>query len=192
MTEKPDKRPNLGVANRLTAFRLICIPVVVIFLSFQGRLAGFFAALFIGMAFITDMLDGYYARKHGEVTVLGKFLDPLADKLLVTVTMIMLIPLGRIPVLMVLLIIAREMAITGLRSIAMNEGIVIDADLWGKLKTSFQAVAIIALSLHYDYFNVDFQVVGMVFIWIALIFTLWSGWIYFRRFYKLFDTESRS
>ena len=189
MTEKIKKNKNFNLPNKLTAFRLICIPLIVFFMSFGGKLMSFLGALFISAAFITDTLDGYFARKFGEVTVLGKFLDPLADKLLVTISMIMLIPPGRIPVLIVIAIIARELAITGLRAIAVSEGIVIQASRLGKFKTIFQAVAILALTLHYDYFCVDLHSVGLVFIWIALVLTLWSGWDYFRQFNTLFDPE---
>ena len=189
MIEKIKKNKNFNLPNKLTAFRLICIPLIVFFMSFEGKLMSFLGALFIGAAFTTDMLDGYFARKYGEITVLGKFLDPLADKILVTISMIMLIPLERIPVLIVIAIIARELAITGLRAIAVSEGIVIQASRLGKFKTIFQAVAILALTLHYDYFCVDLHSVGLVFIWIALVLTLWSGWDYFRQFNTLFDPE---
>jgi len=175
-----------NLPNILTIIRLVCIPLVVVFLNFPGKLGSFLSALFVGLAFITDILDGYFARKYGAVTVLGKFLDPLADKLLVSVTMIMLIPLDRIPVWIVILIIAREMAVTGLRSIAVAEGIVIQANALGKYKTIFQSTAIIGLCLHYEYFDVDFQAVAMLFLYIALILTLWSGWAYFRQFNKVF------
>jgi len=182
--------------NKLTAFRMACIPVVVFFLMFSesgcgfiglsNKWCSFFASLFIGMAFITDIFDGYYARKYGAITTLGKFLDPLADKVLVTISMIMLIPLGRIPVLIVIVIIAREMAVTGLRSIAAEKGIVIQAETLGKYKTIFQAVAILGLSLHYEYLKVDFHLVGMAFLWAALVLTIWSGWSYFNNFRKVF------
>jgi len=176
------KNKIFNLPNKLTTLRLLCIPLVVFFLSFEGKWFGFCAAVFIGTAFITDILDGYFARKYGEVTVLGKFLDPLADKILVAISMIMLIPLGRIPILIVLIIIAREMAITGLRAIAVSEGVVIHASNLGKFKTIFQAVAIIVLTLHYEYFDVNMHVVGMVFLWIALVLTVWSGWDYLKQF----------
>lgn len=187
MGNKRENREILfNLPNTLTLFRLLCIPVVVVCVSFQGKWGSFLAALFFGLAFITDFLDGYFARKHGNVTSLGKFLDPLADKILVSATMIILIPLGRIPAWIVLLIIARELAVTGLRSIAANEGIVIQASPLGKYKTIFQSTAIIGLCLHYEYLDIDFHLVGMVFLWTALIFTLWSGWEYFHRFQKVF------
>jgi CDP-diacylglycerol--glycerol-3-phosphate 3-phosphatidyltransferase len=123
------------------------------------------------------------------VTALGKFLDPLADKILVLISMIMLIPLERIPILIVIIIIARELAVTGLRSIAVSEGIVIEASQLGKYKTIFQASAVLGLALHYEYFKVDFHIVGMFFLWVALILTIWSGWAYFRQFSRIFSEK---
>jgi len=170
----------VNLPNTLSVVRLVLIPAVVICLYFPGKLGSFLAALFFGLAAITDLLDGFYARKYKVVTLLGKFLDPLADKLLVSVTMIMLTTLHRIPAWIVVLIITREMAVTGLRGIAVVEGKVIEASSLGKHKTIFQSVALVCLSLHYPYLKVDFHAVGMVFLWAALILTIWSGWLYFR------------
>jgi CDP-diacylglycerol--glycerol-3-phosphate 3-phosphatidyltransferase len=186
MKDKMEAESISNLPNRLTVFRVVCIPLVLICLNFPGRLGSFLAALFMSMAFVTDILDGFFARKYGSVTALGKFLDPLADKILVSLTIIALIPMGRIPTWMVLLIIAREMAVTGLRSVAVKEGIVIQASVLGKYKTIFQAVASIGLCLHHEYFGVDFHVVGMTFLWGALLLTLWSGWDYFSRFWRVF------
>ena len=172
----------LNLPNSLTFFRIACIPLVLLFLKISGKPGSFLAALLLGLAFITDMLDGYLARRYASVTTLGKFLDPLADKILVSVTMIMLIPLERIPVWMVIVIIAREMAVTGLRGIAVSEGIVIQASWWGKYKTIFQCVSLVALCLHYTYLHINFHLVGMLFLWVALGLTLWSGWDYFHQF----------
>lgn len=176
----------LNLPNTLSLLRLFAIPVVLVCLLFPGRLGSFLAALFFSMAFITDALDGYYARKHGEVTALGKFLDPLADKVLVCMTLIMLIPLDRAPAWIVVVIVAREIAVTGLRGAAVTQGIVIQASKLGKYKTIFQATAIIALCLHYKYLGVDLHGVGTVLLWIALAFTLLSGWAYFRAFFGVF------
>ena len=182
-----------NLPNTLTIIRLVCIPLVLVCLSFHGKLGSFLAALFFSMAFVTDFLDGYFARKYGAVTVLGKFLDPLADKILVSATMIMLIPLGRIPTWIVILIVAREIAITGFRTIAVNEGVVIQASALGKYKTIFQSVAIAGLCLHYEYVDVNFHAVGMTFLWIALILTFWSGWAYFKNsIHVLFPKRGRS
>jgi len=179
-----------NLPNTLTVIRILCIPLVLFFLSFHGRLSSFFAALFFSIAFITDILDGFFARKYDQITVFGKFLDPLADKILGSVTMIMRIPLGRIPVWVVILIIIREMAVTGLRSIAVSEGIVIHASSLGKYKTIFQVTSLIALCLHYEYLDIDFHMIGMVFLWAALILTLWSGWDYFRQFKEVFFSKA--
>jgi len=176
----------LNLPNTLTFTRLVSIPIVLICLSFPDRWGSFLAALFFVLASVTDILDGFFARKYGTVTVLGKLLDPLVDKLLVSLTMIMLIPLDRIPVWIVIVIIAREIALTGLRGIAVGEGIVIQASALGKYKTILQSVALGGLCLHYVYLGINFHVVGIVFLWGALILTLWSGWDYFRRFYQLF------
>jgi CDP-diacylglycerol--glycerol-3-phosphate 3-phosphatidyltransferase len=169
-----------NLPNTLSITRLIFIPAVVICLYFPGRLGSFLAAVFFSLAALTDLLDGLLARRYRVVTPMGKLLDPLADKLLISVTMIMLITLGRIPAWIVILIIAREMAVTGLRGIAVAEGKVIEASYLGKYKTIFQSVSLICLCLHYQYAQVDFHAVGIVLLWAALILTLWSGFRYFR------------
>jgi CDP-diacylglycerol--glycerol-3-phosphate 3-phosphatidyltransferase len=169
-----------NLPNTLSIMRLVLIPAVVICLYFPGRLGSFLAAVFFAAAAFTDLLDGFLARRYKTVTHVGKFLDPLADKLLVSVTMIMLITLGRIPAWMVILIIAREMAVTGLRGIAIAEGKVIEASSLGKYKTIFQMVSLTCLCLHYQYVVVDFHAVGMALLWVALVLTLWSGFAYFQ------------
>jgi CDP-diacylglycerol--glycerol-3-phosphate 3-phosphatidyltransferase len=170
----------INIPNTLSFIRLVLIPAVVICLYADGRFGSFLAAVFFGLAAFTDLLDGFYARRYKTVTPLGKFLDPLADKILVSATMIMLTALGRIPAWIVILIIGREIAVTGLRGIAVVEGKVIEASSLGKYKTMFQSLALICLSLHYRYLKLDFHAVGMTFLWAALILTMWSGWVYFR------------
>ena len=180
-----------NLPNTLTILRLVCIPLVVLCLRNPERLGSLLAALFFALGFVTDFLDGYFARRYGEITTLGKFLDPLADKIFVSVTMVMLIPLDRVPAWMVMLIIAREIAVTGLRSIGVSRGVAIQASTLGKYKTAFQVTAIIGLCLHYEYFKIDFHQVGMIFLWIALILTLWSGWAYFRNFKAIIFPKKR-
>jgi CDP-diacylglycerol--glycerol-3-phosphate 3-phosphatidyltransferase len=185
----------LNLPNILTLGRIAAIPILVVLLFFNTRWAGFWAAAVFSAAAVTDWLDGWLARKWGIVTVLGKFLDPLADKLIVMAALIMLIPLGRVPAWAVFLILAREMVVTGLRSIASSEGIVIAASDLGKYKTIFQMVAIIGLLLHYDYywffglrwevFHVSMQTAGIFFFYIALVLTIWSGADYLTKFFKV-------
>ena len=134
-----------NLPNAMTFLRMACIPLILLCLGFPGRWGSFLAALFLGIASITDILDGFFARKYGSVTVLGKFLDPLADKLLISITMIMLIPLERIPVWMVIVIIFRELVITAIRIIAVRKGNVLAASLAGKHKTVSQMASIFVI-----------------------------------------------
>ncbi|MBN1141369.1 MAG: CDP-diacylglycerol--glycerol-3-phosphate 3-phosphatidyltransferase [Deltaproteobacteria bacterium] len=185
----------LNLPNLLTLGRIAAIPVLVVLLLFDSRASGFWAAVIFGLAAITDWLDGYLARKWGVVTVLGKFLDPLADKLIVLAALIMLIPHGRVPAWGVFLILAREISVTGLRSIASSEGIVIAASDLGKFKTIFQMTAIPGLLLHYDYYwffgvqsellHVNAHNFGIFFFYVALAMTLWSGFDYIYKFFRL-------
>ena len=113
------------------------------------------------MAGATDFLDGYLARRHSQVSRFGKFLDPLADKLLVSAALIMLIPLGRVPAWMAVLIVGRELTVTGLRGLAAAEGIILAADRWGKAKTALQMAALTALIFHYPFLSINFQSLGL-------------------------------
>jgi CDP-diacylglycerol---glycerol-3-phosphate 3-phosphatidyltransferase len=185
----------LNLPNMLTLGRVAAIPIVVILLLFDTRATSFWAAAVFGVAAMTDWLDGWLARKWQVVTVLGKFLDPLADKLIVMAALIMLIPLERVPAWAVFLILAREMVVTGLRSIASSEGIVISASDLGKYKTIFQMTAIPGLLLHYDYYwffglrweilHVNMHNFGIFYFYVAFLLTMWSGGDYLFKFFKV-------
>jgi len=186
----------LNLPNILTLSRIAAVPVVVILLVFESQQNCFWAAFVFTAASITDWLDGYLARKWGVVTILGKFLDPLADKLIVMAALIMLIPLDRVPAWAVFVILARELIVSGIRSIASSEGIVIAASDLGKYKTIFQMIAIVGLLLHYRYywfFGVQFDFLypslhnaGIFIFYISLVLTVWSGVDYFVKFFKVF------
>lgn len=152
---------------------------------FPNRITTFSAALLFSAAAITDYFDGYFARRFGLVSNLGKVMDPVADKLLVSSAFIMLTSLGWVPAWVVCIIIGRELAVTGLRNIVAEKGEDVSASNLGKYKTGFQIAAIIPLLIHYPFFGLDVQVVGAFFLWGALIFTLWSGVDYFVKFRKL-------
>jgi CDP-diacylglycerol--glycerol-3-phosphate 3-phosphatidyltransferase len=173
-----------NIPNLLTVQRIFSSPVIVLFLTSPGPLASFLAALVFGIASLTDLLDGYLARQQKAETAIGKLLDPMADKLLILSAMIMLIPLGRIPAWIVVLIIGREVAITGLRGIASAEGVVIAASPLGKAKMVFQSLSLGGLMLHYEYLGINFHFLGMILLWISLAITLWSGIDYFWKFYQ--------
>jgi len=188
--------PVLNLPNILTMMRIAAIPLLAALLMSPTQSAGFWAAAVFAIASITDWFDGYLARRMNIVTVFGKFLDPIADKLIVMAAMIMILPFGRVPAWMVLVILGREIVITGLRGIASSEGIVIPASELGKFKTIFQIVAILGLLLHYDYYwffgiqhpllQVSMHNVGMFYLWIATLLTIWSGIDYLARFVKIF------
>ena len=173
-----------NIPNLITLFRIAAIPFVVLFLFFPGPLASFLAALFFSIASLTDLLDGYIARQQNSETAVGKLLDPLADKLLINSAFIMLIPLGRVPAWAVVLIVGREVAVTGLRGIASLEGLAIAASKWGKAKMIFQTLSLIGLILHYEYLGINFHSLGMLILWVALAITIWSGIDYFIKFYR--------
>ncbi len=171
----------IQVPNTLTLFRIVTVPLIVALLHVPNRFTCFLAALLFSAAAVTDYLDGYYARRKNLVTEFGKVMDPLADKLLVSSTLIMLAVLGRSPAWIVCLIIGRELAITGLRNIIARNEMDMSASNLGKYKTGFQIAALIPLLLHYSYVYVDFHLVGMFFLWGALVLTIWSGVDYFVR-----------
>jgi CDP-diacylglycerol--glycerol-3-phosphate 3-phosphatidyltransferase len=187
--------PILNLPNILTLLRIAAIPLLVILLLSSSREAGFWAAALFALASITDWLDGYLARRMGIETVFGKFLDPIADKLIVMAALIMLLPYNRVPAWMVLVILGREIIITGLRGVASTEGLVIPASNLGKFKTIFQIVAILGLLLHFDYhwfFGMDLPIltvnmhnIGMFYLWIATIITIWSGIDYLAKFSRV-------
>jgi CDP-diacylglycerol--glycerol-3-phosphate 3-phosphatidyltransferase len=177
----------LNAPNILTLLRILAIPVVVLILfTPEGREISYtrsFAAfsLFVA-ATITDLFDGYIARRYHMVTTLGKLLDPLADKLLVCAVMIMLIEPDRVPAWMAAIVVAREIGVTALRGVATTEGVIIAASGLGKAKTLLLNIGVAALILHYPFLGIPVHTVGMVFLSAGLVLTAWSGLDYFFRF----------
>lgn len=161
----------MNLPNKLTMFRVILIPFFIVFLLLPEIPAGKWIALaFFIIASLTDLLDGKIARKYNLVTNFGKFMDPLADKLLVCSALICLIELGRIPSWMVVIIIAREFTISGFRLIAADNGVVIAASYWGKFKTTFQMIAVCLMIADIEALNL----VTVIVTWIAVILTVVS------------------
>ena len=163
----------MNLPNKLTVLREIMVPFFVFFMltDFAGDAGKWIALVLFCLASLTDMLDGKIARARNLVTNFGKFMDPLADKLLVCSAMICLIPAGKLPAWVVIVIIAREFIISGFRLVAADSGIVIAASYWGKFKTVSQMFMVIVLIA--DLGGV-FDTVGTVLIWIALILTVVS------------------
>ncbi|GIN83628.1 CDP-diacylglycerol--glycerol-3-phosphate 3-phosphatidyltransferase [Heyndrickxia sporothermodurans] len=181
----------MNLPNKITVLRVCLIPIFVMIMAIPFEwgsinllgtampMTHFIAAIIFVIASATDWIDGHYARKLNLVTNLGKFLDPLADKLLVAAAFILLVQLGYAPAWMIIIILSREFAVTGLRAILAGEGEVVAAAMLGKIKTWTQIVAISLLLLH----NFPFEPIGFpladIALWVALIFTVWSGWDYF-------------
>ncbi len=180
--EKLNRQQIFSLPNGLTIIRILVIPLVLILLFYPGKIYQFLTAFLFLAAAVTDTLDGYFARSRGLVTTLGKFLDPLADKLLIVTVLIALIPARGVPVWMVIVIVGREIAVTGLRGIAISQDIIISASTLGKYKTVFEVASISFLILNGDYFFINFYLVGMILLWVALIIAVLSGISYFRKF----------
>jgi len=182
-------RNNLNVPNILTLSRIAAIPAVVLLMYYrawypEAGLASQIAAGTFALACITDLIDGHIARSYKVITNLGKFLDPLADKLLILSALVMLVRLEWAPAWVVIIILARELGVTGMRAMAADEGIVISADRFGKLKTLTQSFAIGILIWNVPLFGLDLNPVGMVLLYVALALTVFSGVNYFRNYYK--------
>ena len=193
ITAEQNRSRVFTIPNLLTLFRIVVTPLFfILFYYFPTKVFSLLASVLFALASLTDFLDGYIARRWNLETSLGKFLDPLADKLLVAVALIMLIPLNRVPSWMVAVIIGREILVTGLRVVAITEGLVIAASKLGKYKTVFQIVSVTCLLLHYEYplfiespyLLINFHQVGMGLLWVALVITVWSGIDYFRKFFR--------
>ena len=182
--EKLNHQQILSLPNGITIIRILAIPLILVLLFYIGRGYQLLTALLFLGAAVTDTIDGYIARRRGMVTTLGKFLDPLADKLLIVTALIALIPAREISVWMVIVIVGREIAITGLRGIAVSQGIVIAASTLGKFKTVFEVASIFFLILNGSYFPINFRPIGLVFLWVALGIAVISAVDYFKKFLK--------
>jgi CDP-diacylglycerol---glycerol-3-phosphate 3-phosphatidyltransferase len=183
-----------ALPNLLTLLRIGLVPVVVVVLFWPTPGARALAAGCFLLACVTDFLDGWLARRHGITSALGELLDPLADKLIVAATLIMLAampPEPRVPAWMAVVIVLRELAVTGLRGIASSGGVLLPAQELGKYKMIFQMFALHGLLLHYTYVAIDFHLVGMYFLWISTVVSLWSGGLYVARVAREIRTQQR-
>ncbi|HLA28647.1 MAG TPA: CDP-diacylglycerol--glycerol-3-phosphate 3-phosphatidyltransferase [Syntrophales bacterium] len=184
LTAKENQRLILNLPNSITMLRVGIIPVLFFLLSDPGRMWSLIIAILFIMAALTDLLDGYVARKYHIVTNIGKLLDPITDKIIVNTAMILMIPIDRIPAWIVSLIIIRDFIVDGIRTIATSEGMIIDASKLGKRKTLCQIFAISALMIHYPFIGADAHIVGMVILYISLWLTIHSGVDYLLMFYR--------
>jgi CDP-diacylglycerol--glycerol-3-phosphate 3-phosphatidyltransferase len=184
LPDMTEKGALLNFPNTITLLRVTVIPVLFFLLLSPGRTGSLIIAGLFILAALTDLLDGYLARKYGIVTAMGKFLDPIADKLIVNTAMILMIPIGRISAWIVAIIIIRDFVVDGIRAISQSEGFVIQASRLGKRKTLCQVFAVSALMIHYPFLGADAHVVGTVILYIALVLSVSSGIDYLIKFYK--------
>jgi CDP-diacylglycerol--glycerol-3-phosphate 3-phosphatidyltransferase len=176
--------------NFLSLLRILIIPLLVYLLTRTDRTSSLIAAALYLLASITDYFDGYLARRNKSVSDVGKILDPLADKLMVASALIMLAAMDRpgepsVPAWLVVIIIARETAVTIIRGIALTEGIVMHSEALGKYKFILQSFAVVGLLVHYVYWGVDFYTAGIYFLALAAVLALWSGVNYHVQFFRL-------
>ncbi len=189
----------VNLPNTLTMLRVALIPVALWLIVEGTPAACFWAAMVYAISAITDFLDGWLARRMGLISVLGKFLDPLADKLLVVSSLIAMVAMGRVPAWAVILIVAREVSITSLRVIAMREGVEMAASRGGKDKAALQMVAVFMLMLHYPYdldfglfqAHADFNAVGLVLLYVSVIFAITSAGEYVKLFVEAVENKEK-
>ena len=192
------RRELTNLPNLVTMGRVVLIPFVLIFIDNFNPLRTFIASLLYLLAAAGDFLDGYLARSRGQVSTLGKFLDPLADKLIVNAVLVFMVALGRVEAWVVVVLIARDLAVNGLRSIASAQGLVISASDGGKIKTALQLVAIMMLLIHFSYpllvvgIDFDYHVAGRWLLYVSMVVSLYSGGEYLWHFLSAALKQSRA
>lgn len=194
----------MNLPNKLTLLRALLVPVFIVFALIDKISLNYTAALIVfALASLTDALDGHIARKNNLVTTFGKFLDPLADKVLVISALAVFVDLGIISAVPFVIIIAREFMVSGLRLVAADSRVVVAAGFWGKLKTAFTMAAIVfillmmAVSSDFNWFGLDvtetfikiFDYITQALIWISTALTVISGCVYLKGYWKLIDTD---
>ncbi len=193
------KKDLFNIPNSITMLRIVFIPFVLVFLAQQTPTCCVIAVFFFGLAAISDFFDGYLARRLNLVSVTGKFLDPLADKLMVMAATVQLASMGWLESWIPIVILARELAVQGLRQIAVGEGLVIAAGSGGKVKTALQLIGLVGLLIHYTYpihlfgwdTTMNFHRVGWILLVLSIFFSLLSAWQYFRGFLKALDDRDK-
>jgi CDP-diacylglycerol---glycerol-3-phosphate 3-phosphatidyltransferase len=180
----------MNLPNLITLLRIFLIPVFILIYLKPTESRTLSAAVVFLIASLSDLMDGYLARRWEQITKLGKFLDPIADKFLVLSALILLVEFHRVSSWIAIVIIGRELAVTGLRAIASSSGIVIAADEAGKYKMAIQTISIVLLILGYKIGPVDFHVWGTFLLWISMILAILSGVQYFMKFLNQIDSGS--
>ncbi len=169
------------ISNQLTVGRVLLIPLFIVAFYLPGTIAYYLSALVFTIAALTDWLDGYLARSRNEETAFGRFLDPVADKLLVASALVLLVADERAPAILAIIIIGREIAIGALREWLAERASIVKVSLLGKWKTMIQMLAIGSLLIHNTLYGFNFHLVGVILLWLAAILTLWSAYEYMHK-----------
>ena len=182
----------INLPNLLTSIRILLIPVFIFFFWEATPKTSVIAAIVFLLASLTDLLDGYLARRWKQITNLGKVMDPIADKLLILSALILLVEFHRIPAWIAIVLIGRDIAVTGLRAMASSEGIIIPADRAGKYKLAIQVTAIILLILGYEIYSIKFMVLGNILLDISVLFAVFSAIQYIIKYGRDLQVRGRS
>lgn len=182
----------LNIANQLTIIRIVAIPLYLLVLYINKDWSNVAATIIFILAGVSDFLDGYIARKYNMITDLGKILDPIADKILVAAALIALIDLDRLYWWIAVIMLARDFTMEALRNLAASKGIIIAAGIWGKLKTTFQMVAIGMISFKNVWLGINWYILGQVLMYIALVLSIYSAFVYFRDYFKNHELEEEN
>ena len=182
-------RALMNLPNKITLGRIFLVPFIIVFLVVGEKVPNYTAGAIFLAAVLTDWLDGHIARNTRQVTTLGKLLDPIADKLLISTALIALVQVGRAPAWMVVLIVGRELAITGLRTIAASQSIIIHASDFGKYKMMAEVAAVTFLILDWpsEWAFLGISSLGVLCLWAAVVLSVVSGVDYFLKFWKVID-----
>ena len=188
----PNYFPSWITPNLLTLIRILLIPIIYVLVYLDTQLLLAIAWFFFFIACMTDYWDGLLARHTGTTTDFGKLMDPIADKILIISLLVLLVGMERVPALLTVLIIVREFGVSGLRSVAVVQGIVISASKESKYKTILQMIAVGFLILHYPILGIPCHEIGIVLLWLATLYTLWTGARYILSYYQTASSDKIS
>jgi CDP-diacylglycerol--glycerol-3-phosphate 3-phosphatidyltransferase len=172
----------MNTANKITLARIALVPVFIILLYFDTYWTNIAATILYTATALTDLVDGYLARKHNMVTDLGKILDPVADKILVTAAFVLLVEMGRLEAVVVIILIGRDLLVGALRNVAANNGTVIAAGRGGKIKTVFQMIGVGCIIWKNELVGLDILLIGKIIVYVSVLLSLHSGWEYFKNY----------
>lgn len=182
-------RNQMNLANKITLARIALVPVFIGLLYFDRYWTNIVATVIYAFTALTDLVDGYLARKRNMVTDLGKILDPVADKVLVTAALVLLVELGRLEAIVVIILIGRDLMIGALRNVAASNGTVIAAGRGGKIKTVFQMIGVGCIIWKNELYGIDIELIGKIIVYASVILSIHSGWTYFKNYSEAYNSQ---